>query len=383
MDANHAVEECKSEKESHVNIQDIPHQDDTDIAKHTSRIRRIFNFTQIFAFSLTFMSTWLGMCTNMWFALYNGGPQTFAWSVIIAYVGALAQSASLAEMASIQPIAGAQYHWTWALAPTGCKRFVTWMQGWVTWFGWISLLAGIANVNAGLLQSLASLNNPDYVPEQWHVVLIIYAMVISQTAINIFAYKLVPKIEMAAGILYVCLFVVFLTVLAALGDKHSASYVFTSSTVSSGWSDTFTAWNIGMLTCAWSFTGFDGALHMSEEVRKAKHAVPRALFWTIALNGILGYAMVLAILFASGSLDEDLNSYWPIIVIVQNVTGSVKATTALISLLFAVSYCVGLASITTVSRLTWAWARDGGLHPWFALVSMPTANLVWLALMLV
>jgi choline transport protein len=28
------------------------------------------------------------------------------------YCGALAQSASLAEMASIQPIAGAQYHWT-------------------------------------------------------------------------------------------------------------------------------------------------------------------------------------------------------------------------------------------------------------------------------
>ena len=32
-------------------------------------------------------------------------------------------------MASIQPIAGAQYHWTYALAPTGAKRFITWIQG--------------------------------------------------------------------------------------------------------------------------------------------------------------------------------------------------------------------------------------------------------------
>ena len=65
----------------------------------------------------------------MYFALYNGGPQALAWSIVIAYVGALAQSASLAEMASIQPIAGAQYHWTHALAPKGAKRFVTWIQG--------------------------------------------------------------------------------------------------------------------------------------------------------------------------------------------------------------------------------------------------------------
>ena len=32
-------------------------------------------------------------------------------------------------MASIQPIAGAQYHWTHALAPAGAKRFITWIQG--------------------------------------------------------------------------------------------------------------------------------------------------------------------------------------------------------------------------------------------------------------
>jgi hypothetical protein len=45
------------------------------------------------------------------------------------YAGALAQAASLAEMASIQPIAGAQYHWTHHLAPERFKRFITWMQG--------------------------------------------------------------------------------------------------------------------------------------------------------------------------------------------------------------------------------------------------------------
>ncbi|KAG7004278.1 hypothetical protein G7Y79_00026g058620 [Physcia stellaris] len=340
--------------------------------ENTARIKRIFNFAQIFSFSLTFMSTWESVCGNLYFALYNGGPQTFAWSILIAYAGALAQSASLAEMASTQPIAGAQYHWTHALAPTGAKRFITWIQGWVTWWGWISLLAGVSNLTAIILQNMVALNDPSYVSKQWHIVLLIYAVVVTGVLVNIFTYKLVPKIELLAGICHVCLFIIFMVVLVVLGEqqRHTAEYVFLQQTVESGWTNTFVAWNIGMLTCTWSFTGFDGALHMSEEVRKAKHAVPRALFWTIALNGIMAYGMVLALLFASGSLTDVLESSLPVLVILQNLTGSTKATTALVCGLFIISYCVGLASIASVSRLTWAWARDGGLPATFAYVSL-------------
>jgi hypothetical protein len=92
---------------------------------------------------------------NMQSILYNGGPSAFAWGSLIVISGALAQSASIAEMASAQSIAGAQYvriivgllllslhhsdldalqHWTHAFAPANSRRFITWMQGWITWF---------------------------------------------------------------------------------------------------------------------------------------------------------------------------------------------------------------------------------------------------------
>jgi len=61
--------------------------------------------------------------------LYNGGPEALAWGIVIVVCGAMSQSASLAEMASMQPIAGAQYHWTNYLAPQSQKKFITWMQG--------------------------------------------------------------------------------------------------------------------------------------------------------------------------------------------------------------------------------------------------------------
>lgn len=190
----------------------------------------------------------------MYFALYNGGPQTFVFSFIIVFCGAIAQAASLGEMASIQPVAGAQYHWTYHLAPARVRRFATYVQGWSTWFGYISLLAGIANVTIILLESMIQLNNESYVPGGWHTSVLVIAMSVLQGLMNTYAFWLIPWVELIAGVLHVCLFVIFVVVLCAMGTRHDSSF-WLKSNVASGWSDTFIAWNLGMLTCVWSFTG--------------------------------------------------------------------------------------------------------------------------------
>lgn len=60
---------------------------------------------------------------------WNGGPQSLAWGILAVVVGSLAQAMSMAELGSILPIAGAQYHWTHMLAPPKYQHFITWMQG--------------------------------------------------------------------------------------------------------------------------------------------------------------------------------------------------------------------------------------------------------------
>lgn len=109
---------------------------------------------------------------------------------------------------------------------------------------------------------------------------------------------------------------------------------------------------------------------MSEEVRKAKHAVPRAMFWTIALNGVLAYAIIIVILYTMGPLDAALDSSFPIIEVCLQATGSKKAATAMVCGLLIISLSVNLASIASVSRLTWAWSRDGGLPRYFSYVRL-------------
>ena len=50
-------------------------------------------------------------------ALRNGGPAALVWGLIFSITGTMALALSLAEMASICPIAGAQYHWTALFSP--------------------------------------------------------------------------------------------------------------------------------------------------------------------------------------------------------------------------------------------------------------------------
>ena len=108
---------------------------------------------------------------------------------------------------------------------------------------------------------------------------------------------------------------------------------------------------------------------MSEEVRKARHAVPQAMFWTVALNGLLAYAIILVMLVFLGDLDAAVNATFPIVEICTQATGSVKAATAMVSGLLVVSTAVTLGNIASASKLTWAWARDGGLPAWFSHIS--------------
>lgn len=127
--------------------------------------------------------------------------------------------------------------------------------GWITWFAWVSLLSGVANTTATMIQGLVILNYPDYVPERWHLTLIILAMLVVEGLMNMYTFRLIPWIELLAGILHVVLFIVFVVVLVALAPRHTPEYVFFKGSNASGWTNNFVAWNIGLVTPTWGFVG--------------------------------------------------------------------------------------------------------------------------------
>lgn len=49
---------------------------------------------------------------------------------------------------------------------------------------------------------------------------------------------------------------------------------------------------MGLITPLTSLLGADAAVHMAEELKDAGRILPRAMIWTSAINGVLGFTML-------------------------------------------------------------------------------------------
>lgn len=189
---------------------------------------------------------------NMYFALANGGPAAWIFSYLVVAAGVLCQVATFSEMASIQPIAGAQYYWTWHFAPLALRRFLTWMQGWSTWAGYVALLASCLNGNTVILEGVIQLAHPRFETGGWRTALIMIAMVVFCAVINMYAFWLVPWFELLTGFLNVATVLVIFVVLWAMAPRNSID-VFMQTNVSSGWDNYFVSANLGALSNIYLF----------------------------------------------------------------------------------------------------------------------------------
>ena len=124
----------------------------------------------------------------------------------------------------------------------------------------------------------------------------------------------------------------------------------------------------------------------SEEVRRARFAVPRAMFWSIVMNSVLAFAMVLIFLYCLGDLKAAMSAFYPLMGIGINATGNVSTASAMVGGFLATVVSVALGSVSSASQLTWAWARDGALPSYFAHINpkyrVPVRS-VWLPIFIV
>lgn len=59
-----------------------------------------------------------------------------------------------------------------------------------------------------------------------------------------------------AGILHVLGFIAIVCILGAMSEKHTASYVFTEFSNTSGWTNDGTSWLVGLLSTVYPFLGY-------------------------------------------------------------------------------------------------------------------------------
>jgi amino acid transporter len=112
-----------------------------------------------------------------------------------------------------------------------------------------------------------------------------------------------------------------------------------------------------------TLAGFDGVIHMSDEVIDAPLRVPRSMIYTVVINAVFCWAFVIVVLYTIGDYNAVLNSPTglPIIQVIYQATNSRAATNTLMSFLLIISTIGNFSIIASVSRLIWAFARDKGL----------------------
>ncbi|RDW68715.1 putative GABA permease [Aspergillus mulundensis] len=330
----------------------------------TLEVKKGFSRLTILSMTVVLMATWEALSSTMVSALVSGGPVSLVYGYLLAVVGGLATAASLSELASMYPTAGGQYHFTAILAPKRLKNMLSWAIGWIGTFGWIAFAASAPFFAATMLQGVVVLNDETYGMARWQGTLIYWAFVALGTVINIWGSRLLSLVETMALVIHVCAFIAIFTVLWVCSPvKHSAEFVFTTFLNNSGWSSSGLAWSIGMLSSCYVLTGYDGAIHLGEEMSNPAKEVPFCMLGSVILNGVLGFAFLIAILFCMGDMDAALNTTtgYPIIEIFRSVTGSREASSAMMAIVILTAVLATIALIASASRMVWSLARDKAL----------------------
>lgn len=280
--------------------------------------------------------------------LTNGGPAGLVYGYIFAWLGTMAQTLVMAELASMIPISGGQYNWyalmscphipsngtfrVAIIAPPSYSKLLSYLTGWVTVVAWQAGLASTAFLGGTMIQGLLVLNYPSYVYARWQGTLLFYAFVAVALLVNTYLARLLPQIETMILMTHILGFFAILIPLVYLGPHGSASDVFTLFENNGGWSTTALSTFVGLTTSMFAFTGVDAAAHMAEEVENASRVIPMSMIATVLLNGSLGFGMLIAILFQAGNISNALATPtgFPFIEIYASATGSISGASAMV-----------------------------------------------------
>ena len=107
-------------------------------------------------------------------------------------------------------------------------------------------------------------------------------------------------------------------------------------------------------------------LQMCEEIKNASTVVPWTMIGSLAINGVLAFAMLIAVLFCMGDITAAVKSPtgYPFIEIFTQTTGSKAGATVMTSIVAVLVFFGIITALAGSSRMTWSFSRDRGLPGW-------------------
>lgn len=338
-----------------------------------------------FATSFAIICVLAGCLTSYGIGMNDGGPAVIMWGWVVVSLGTLALAASMGEIASAYPTAGGLYFWSAKLAR---RRGRVW--GWYTGcFNALGQVAVTTAIDYGLAQFIGAFAALGWgmQPTVRTVFGIFAVVVLTHGVLNTTAVRwvaLLSKVSvwwMLGGVLLV------VGVLAFVPAHHqSAAFVFSrfvnNTSFTSFHSGLFVA-GLGLLLGAYTFTGEDGSAHLSEETTGAALAAPRGIVRSVWVSAVAGFVLLGGVTFTIQNYGVEAGASVPVEQILLDALGT-TLTLVLMGVIIVAQYFCGLASVTSNSRMLFAFSRDGAVplagvwHKVSPRTQTPV-NTVWLA----
>lgn len=109
---------------------------------------------------------------------------------------------------------------------------------------------------------------------------------------------------------------------------------------------------------------------MAEEIKGASMVVPRAIMASLALNGMLGFGIMMAINFTLGDVEGALHTPtgFPFMEIFRQATNSTHGAAFMASVITIMQMSATVGVLASASRMLWSFCRDRGV-PWWRFLS--------------
>lgn len=350
-----------------------------------------------FALSFSVISILTGAVLLFGYGLRYGGPliNTLGWPLVSAFV--LCVAASMAEIASAYPTAGGLYFWSFRMGGRG----IAWTCAWLNLIGQITITAGIdigaAAYTAGFVTNALGIASNTAVPlfgpmDGWTFWLaVMFALLVPQVVINLGGVRLVARLSEFSVVWHIA-GVAMIAILLTVAGRYRNGWAFLLSTahpmkssdgVAAFAIGPFTvrslmmripgvkalyasnlypfAFVLGLLQAQWTYTGYDASAHMAEETYLARMNSAWGVFLSVAVSCVAGYVVLLALTVSipPGKIAQTAADPYPVLYIVRAALAPVFANAIAVTIAGAMWLC-GLSSLTSMARMCFAFARDGG-----------------------
>ncbi|MDH4408998.1 MAG: amino acid permease [Verrucomicrobiales bacterium] len=292
----------------------------------------------------------------------GGAGAGIGWIVGCALSGMFALA--MAQIASAFPTAGGLYHWGSILG----NRFWGWLTAWLNLLGLVTVLGainiGTAYFFAGTFGGMFGFTGTD-----GQVVIFVAVVTILQAVFNHIGIKVTTFLTDTSGYVIFATTAVLVVACLAFAPAIDISRLWTFSNFSGEAGggvfprseSTAYLFLLCLLLPLYTITGYDASAHTAEETKNAAVVVPKGIVSAVLWSSLVGWVMICAITLAIPDMTEGASKGWGVFFYTMDSVMPTGLKTALyLGILIAQLLC-GLATVTSASRMLFAFSRDGGM----------------------